>query len=279
MVRVLKGTEAELRVTLYQDGDPTDAAGIPTVTITRNGETIVQAGTTEKVAGEVGVYSYRVPPAEVQLGALTATWHATLNGVPQEFTTHALVVGAHTVGLAEIRSLEPLGAAARFPDDRLREARAAAEEALEEACGVAFSARVSVCRIDGLGGHDLLLPVVEARRVLSLEIDGEDVGVDGLEVYPEGVIYRQDGFPVGRRNVRAVVEHGFDVPPARVGHAVKLLCRYLLVDSPVDDRASSFSNEDGTTTTFVTAGVRGAVFSIPEANAVVHQYRVRAGVG
>ena len=53
----------------------------------------------------------------------------------------------------------------------------------------------------------------------------------------------------------------------------------MVVDSPTSDRATSISNEDGTTQNLIVAGYsRGAMFAIPELNTLVEQNRTTFGV-
>jgi hypothetical protein len=82
----------------------------------------------------------------------------------------------------------------------------------------------------------------------------------------------------GRRNIIVSGVFGFSSVPGIVRQAVTLGVRQMLIDSRVDPRAQSVTNEDGTTAQLVTAGVRGATFSLPELNQVVMQYRTSFGV-
>jgi hypothetical protein len=72
-------------------------------------------------------------------------------------------------------------------------------------------------------------------------------------------------------------EHGHPVTPERVKRAAIRLAKRWLVEGPVDDRATTFSNDDGTYS-LVTPGRRGEFFDLPEVNAVVQQYGLTVGV-
>lgn len=271
--RVLRGDGQTARLPL--DFAP-DAV---TVTATRADGTVL---VDEQVAQVEPFGASLALPALDALDVLSLTWTVTEGA---EVSTHATVVeivGGHAVTLAALRRADPLGDADEYPDEDLEDARAAAESALEDAAGVAFVPRHGYARLDGTGRCELLLPDPGVLRVRAVTVDGEALdqdALDALEVYgDEGIVYRADGWSQGRRNVVVQYEHGYRPVPGRVPEAVRQLVRHVLVDSPVDDRATSVTNEDGTVQVFVQPGVRGAIFAIPEANAVVRQYGVRGVV-
>lgn len=268
--RVIRGAAADARLGL--GAAPTAA----TVTITRaNGDVIVTDGDATETADGASYPLSAVELADVDM--LTAVW--TVDG--ETHRTFVEVVGGFLVSLAALRKVDPLGDAAEYTDDDLERARLVAETALEDAAGVAFATRYRRLRLDGTGASDLLV-MPEVRRVRAASVDGTALTEDELDELvtyeDEGLVYRPDGWACGRRNVVLDVEHGYEFVPPRVAEAVKPLARHVLVDSPVDERAISTTNEDGLVQVFVQPGIRGAVFAYPEANAVVQQYGYRGVV-
>jgi hypothetical protein len=275
--RVLRNTEPTLTFAITSDGDPADADAPPTVDVLReDGTSLVDdAATTAGQAGD-GLYTYPLAAANTaQLDALTVRLNATINGDAHRFDFIVEVAGGHLFTIAEARSLDPLGDEATYPLEDILAARIAVEAALEDACGVAFVPRYARAKLDGNGKTDLLLPNVEPRALIAVTVDGTALDSGELaevELLEEGVLYRAAGWAEGRRNVEVKYEHGFSRVPGRVNRAALQLARHVLVDSPISDRTTSLTTEDGTVQVFVTPGVRGAVFAIPEANAVVVQY-------
>lgn len=280
MDRILRGASAELRVTLYSNGVATDATGTPTVRVERgDGTELVPSTPASKIEGETGVYGLALGlESTLELDSLTSTWDAVLDGANQAFVTHAEIVGGFLISVDDLRSTDGLD---EESVDDLMAARTIAETALEDACRVAFVPRYRRVKLDGGGATDLLLPTPELRAVRSASVDGAALSADELAdlvVYEEGVVYRSAGWPAGRRNIVLEVEHGYTFPPGRVDLAMKALVKHVLLDSPLSDRATSLTSHDGTTQVVVQAGVRGAVFSYPEANAVVQTYGGYGGV-
>lgn len=275
MQRVLVGTGASVEVTFHLNGTPTDADTAPTYTIEREDGTEVASGSGSP-EGSPGVYTAPLGAAGDQLDRLTVTWSATIAGTAATLTQHVEVVGGFLFSLADARGMQPFTNAQAWPDDKLLAARVLVEQAIEDACGRAFVPRFGRALLDGQGGPELVLPHPDVRRVRSVAVDGTALTADELAevvVTPEGSLYRSARWPAGRVNVLVEYEHGMRAAPGRVPLAALKVLRQIAVDSPVSDRAVSLTNEDGTYSSFVVAGVRGAVFSVPEANAVVRQYR------
>lgn len=280
MDRFLRGTAATVYLNTASGGSALDADAPPTLSVFREDGTPLVENETASDEPEDGRYSYTFGP-NAELDELALKWTALFNGVPQEFTSYAEVVGGHTFGLAEARKRAPIRDFPNlYPDDRLSEARTVAERALEDAAGVSFVPRYGRAVIDGDGTDELLIPFPEPRRVIAVTVDGVELAADELadiEPLDYGTLYRPDGWPSGRRNIEVRVEHGFKTPPGRVSHAALALTLYLLTDGPLSDRTISATNEDGTYQSFVTAGVKGAIFALPEVNAVVAEHSMAEG--
>lgn len=184
--------------------------------------------------------------------------------------------------VAEARKVKPLDNATLYPDADIEAMRVAVEDALEQACGIAFVTRDGQWTADGNGQTDLLLPFPRPSVVTACTVNGValDAGeLSSLVLYRDGRVYRAGRWPAGRGNVDITVQHGWLAVPGRVKRAAILGTKRFLVDSPISDRATSLTNDDGTVSFFVTAGVRDAIFDVPELNAVVEQFGVNAGAG
>ena len=285
MDRVVRGTGRDIFATFYGAGgeavNPTPDSA--TVTIVRDDGTSVVADQPAVDEG-TGRFRFRLTPAHTaQLDLLRVRWTATVEGSAQTIETLVEVCGGVFFSMAEARALGPksLGDAAKYPAERILAARTMAEQALEDAGGVAFVPRYARERRDGSGSARVRLSRRRVRAVRSLKIAGAALSSAELaEVVPHAsrFLYRPAGFPAGVSNVDVAYEHGHDAPPLRAGPGVLALAKRLLVEGPFDDRATSLTTNAGTFT-YVTPGVRGAVFDIPELNALVEQYGHVDGIG
>lgn len=178
--------------------------------------------------------------------------------------------------IAEARAVRPLQDAVRYPDAAITAAREIAESALEDACGVPFEPRsfAQVVPARSAATDTILLP----PRVLSITAASSSAGsiaTTGAEFEISGSTYLLAGWPAGRITISGT--HGYAVPPLRVKRAAILLTKRMLVDTPVNDRATQITNPDGTAEYFITAGRNGQPFDLPEANAVVNIYGILTG--
>jgi hypothetical protein len=268
--RVLRSTRAAVSFTF-----PAAPTGDVAVAIEHEDGTALR---TESVTPDGDTATLTLTAADTAaLDLLRFEWTATLDGEAQVFESWVEVVGGFLFSVADLRKLAPFRPedGEDYTDADLEAARTAAEAALEDACGVAFVPRYARERLDGAPRGDLLLGHPRVLAVRSVTVNGAALDADALalvEPLAEGTLYRPAGWSCGRRAVEVVYEHGHRFTPPRVSRAAMLLARHVLVESPLDDRASSVTNSDGTFQVFVTAGVRGAVFSLPEANAVVEAY-------
>ena len=270
--RVLVNTPTTLTVVFEVDGVATDPSpATATVTITRADGTPLL---TDEPATRTAVGTFDVSLTAAQndrVDALTVAWTSSLGTL----TTFVEIVGGFLFTIAEARMTKPLDDVATHPSQRIIDARTLAETALEEACSVAFVPRYFTERLDGKRDTDLLLSTVRPLTITACTVDGVTVAPSELELYADGRVYRQAGWGTLRRGVTITGTHGYASPPPRVSRAAILLAKRFLIDSPVSDRATSLTTEDGTTQFLVTAGVRQAVFDIPECNAVVELYGLR----
>jgi hypothetical protein len=270
--RYQRGVSATLTLAVQVNEVGTDPSpDQATVTITRaDGTALVTDGAA--VNGDSGGFQYVLTPAQTALlDLLTVDWTFTLGGEAQTLTTYAEIVGGFHFNLAELRQFDPIDNQLQYSTDRLRRARTLAETAIEDACGVAFVPRYSYRSVNSYGGTGLDLgPMV--TRVRSASLNGVALTTGELaDVTYAGAPGRSSGWSSGVWTVG--YEHGYPFCPPQVADASKRLARYFLVDSPIDDRFTSVSTDNGTFG-IVTEGVRGAPTSIPRVNAVIEQFKM-----
>jgi hypothetical protein len=277
--RILRGIETTVYATFGTDGTPTNPSpDSATVTITRDDGTVLVTDDPTADAG-TGVFSYTFTTAQAaSLDLFDVAWTATFNGSPQTIHTYVEVVGGFLFTEAEARAVKPLDDTNKYTDAEIIAGRTLAEAALEDACGLSFVPRYFREKVDGLGVGDVLLTKPRPLTITAATVDGTALSADqlaDLELYRDGRVYNPSGWAEGRRNVVLTGTAGFQFPPPRVGRACLLLAKRFLVDSPLNDRTTVFNHGDGSSEFFVTAGVRDAVFDVPEANAIVQDYGVR----
>lgn len=269
MDRVLQGVTATLTQTVLVNETGTDPSpDSATVTITRADGTNLYTDTAA-TNGPNGGFTFTLTPLDTALlDTLTATWKFTLGGQIQSLKTTTEIVGGYHFGLDELRQMDPLQDQVKYPMAKLIEARTLAETALEDACGVAFVPRYSHRTVQAYGDTTIDLGP-KVRLVRSATLNGVASDVSTL-TYSAGLAVSSGTWTSGVWTIGW--EHGYDSCPPWVARASMLLARHFLVESPIDDRFSSVSTQDGTFS-MVTPGMRGALFAIPEINAVVDQYR------
>jgi len=264
--RILYRSRAQITGSFVIDGvagDPTPDTA--TVRIVRADSTELLAGNADEAGA--GKYAKTLEPAQTTpLDQLTADWTA---GDQQITTTYHEIVGGFlfTVRDAEAR-LPDLDAAAH------RAGRTLAEEALEDACGVAFVPRYALDTYDG-NGRTLLRPRRRhVRKVRSVTVDGVAYTPEQLaevKISETGRLYSPAGWPTGYGNIVIGYEHGYDFPPARAGNAALLLLERWRADQPTGERVVAGSI-DRVSFRLAVAGKDGEVFDVPEANAIVAMY-------
>jgi hypothetical protein len=271
MDRVLQSAAATISATWYDAGGAVADPGTVTLKVDReDGTNVVAAGAATSGSG-AAARTYTLSSANTALlDALVATWHSATLG---DLVTQVEVAGGFLFSIADARKLGPLGDSTSYPTADVAAARVLAEQALEDACRVAFVPRHARETHDGSGLCDLLVrhPLPRALRAVSIgdtALTSDELAAIGLE--PDGRLYRALGWPIGRRNTVLTYEHGHSYAPARVARACLLLARRWLVESPVDERTTQVVTDRGSTINFLTA--ESDVFDIPEVNAVVRAY-------
>lgn len=263
--RVLQSTTAELTATFMSGGNVADP-GTVAVTVTASDGTIVSSGT----AGGSGAVarSYDLTPADTALlDTLTVTWVSPSLGT---IRTIVDVAGGFVFTTDRLRTRFP--DTTTYPQTTLEEARAFAEEELEDALGYALAPRFAREIFSGNGDTLLRLrPFVRAIR--SITVDGADQPLDGYTF--AGSLLSGPCWQTGVGNVVVGYEHGLDSPPAGASRAaLDVATDYLAgttggTGTGIDPRATSIVTVDGTMQL-----VTGQRFSLPTVQAFVDANRI-----
>jgi hypothetical protein len=273
MDRALQLTALTAPVTYYEDGVVVDP-GTVTVGITReDGTVLVAAGTATGGTGAAARTFALTTTHMTSLDLLKLSWTSATKGT---LVTYIEVVGGFLATVAEIRAESPLSNATTYPTASILTARTTAEQALEDACGVAFVPRYARETRNGNGSTDLLPNHPKPISVTTLTLDGT-TETDAVVDTERGTFYRESGWGTTRQGVVVKYAHGYQFPPANCSKVIAKLTKWLLVDSPLNDRATNIVSDEGTQF-LITAGVRNAVFSIPDANSFIAEYGVRVNV-
>lgn len=247
--------------------------GTVTLTLTRENGTVIAMGQATTGTGATARSFTLTTTHTASLDLLRLDWVSATKGT---LTTFVEIVGGFLFSLTEARNVKPLDNTSTYTTAKLIAGRTLAEAALEDACGLSFVPRYFREKVDGLGVGDVLLTRPRPLTITAATVDGTAVSdLTTLELYRDGRVYNPNGWAEGRRNVVLTGTAGYQFPPPRVGRACLLLAKRFLVDSPLNDRTTVFNHGDGSSEFFVTAGVRDAVFDVPEANAIVQDYGVR----
>lgn len=278
MQRIVRGRSATLTHTFYSDGSPTNPSpDSATVTITNDAGTAVVTNQATTDTG-TGTVSYTVTPTQTaNLDLWTVDWTATFGGQSQVFTDYVEIVGDVLFTIAEARAITPLNNTTTYPTALITTMRTRVEQALEDACGVAFVPRYRRELVSGIGTTRAVLSMPRVTAIRSTTLDGTSIGATALAtLIPNlgGVVYYPTGWTAGYGNYSIAYEHGHEYPPERVRGAALLLAKEWLVQGPVDARTTTMTNEDGTYI-LSTPGMRGAVFGLPEVDSAVMEYSMQ----
>jgi hypothetical protein len=228
--RVLRDVQAQPEVTFFTGSTPVEADGAVTVDIFRgDGTTFATDAATTDVDPNVGLYRYTLA-AQSNLERFRFVWEGAVSTVVQRVTTYVEIVGGYVASLTDIKAETGLSTKT---DAQLIEARQWFEDIAESWCGVAFVPRYGRDVLDGSGSEKLKLSHSHPRTILSAKVDGvAQTGTATWDLYDSGVIIRDSGsFPVGRRNVEIIYEHGYDAPEAEVREAALIAIRSKLLSA------------------------------------------------
>lgn len=164
----------------------------------------------------------------------------------------------------------------KFSDDLVAAKIALAEETIERACDVAFIPREATAAVTSVDGSGLLsLPNNRVREVTDVASSTSgDLDASTARIVAGGYLERATaGWPAGE-TITVTYTHGYDEPPLRILEAAKLYARTLILDGPIDKRATQMPAADGGVINLLTPGLRGSITGIPEVDAAIAQYRV-----
>lgn len=285
-MRVLVNFPATLTASYVIDETPFDAGSV-TVTITDGAGVIVSTGAATKVS--TGQYTYSLA-AQSALGPLAAVWAGSAS-----ITTYPEVVGAPLFALADLRASDPsFSDTGKWPTGLLSASRDAVTDEFARITGRSFIPRGNsfTASIDSTGR--LLLPDVDVQAIVSASLNGTSVDVSTLTVDPVGLV---KGVPKPVRSLWGSVWagelsslvytpgvftvtylYGYQQVPADVYRAAIQRGRYLLSSntSGIPDRATSFQAVEGGTFTLATPGAGPWQTGIPDVDAVLARYTIRA---
>jgi len=272
--RVVKGIPQQLVLSTSLKA----SAGTVTITRDRDAATIVSAAAVTAAAKSVS-YTLAGQTSEANL---TATWTLTTASGTVTVSEPVEVTSCEAVSVEEMRTRRPLDDVNRYPDSTLIRAREALVSEMSDRAGVKFTGGEFTVTLDGTGGTELFLPVGKPRSITKVVVDGTTLSAGELATIlvdsRAGVLYNPTGWYSGRLNVVVTGVSGFAQPPGGLAPAIAKGVRYMVVDSPTQDRAISVSSEDGSTSNLMVAGLRGAIFAIPELNMLVETNRTTFGV-
>jgi hypothetical protein len=279
MERVVKGRAFTLSKTFYSDGVAATPTGTPTVALTRlsDGTTVA----TSAVTGTgVGPYQVTVTAAANNLlDTLTVTWTATLSSQASTYTDTVEVAGDTLFTLAEIRTVTPINDTVAYSTADIIDVRTTVEQAIEQACGVAFVPRYALERYSGDGSNTLQLRHPLPTSIRSVTVIGTAFTAPqlaDLTMAAGGAIYSTlTYFTWGQNNIVVGYEHGYQDPPMEIRRAALLLAKMWLVGrrNPIDDRAITFNaGADGGTYSLAVPGRNGSSFGHPDIDVAVDRF-------
>jgi hypothetical protein len=270
--RALRGPGATIELRVYDaGGNLVDAGG-------GNGTAAVVNSAGLSIAGSpftatrtaLGTYQVAIPATLTTLDVYSVTWN-----LPDTTTraTEFELVGSFLFTQAELRGLDPvLTDETAFPDAAVVDARENAERRFERVAEVSFTLRGAREAIDGSGRTSIVSSYHELRRLVSATVDGVAITASDVVVFPFGELYRAAGWTEGRRNVVALLEHGYTTVPEPIRRAGLLYARSVLLRSALEqsDRATAVFTDIGGYR--LTLAGRDGPTGLPEVDAVLAQF-------
>jgi hypothetical protein len=274
--RIQKLTPGTLSQQWAEDGAVVDP-GTVTVGITKADGTVLVAGGTATSGTGSSPRTFNLTTTHTAaLDKLQVTWTSSLKGT---LISYVEVVGGFLFGLAEIRAVTPINDTVNYLTADVVDTRTAVEQAIEQACGVAFVPRYALERYSGDGSNTLQLLHALPTSIRSVTITGVAFTAPqlaDLTMTPSGAIYSTlTYFTWGQNNIVAGYEHGYQEPPMEIRRAALALAKMWLVGrrNPIDDRAITFNaGADGGTYSLAVPGRSGSSFGHPDIDVAVDRY-------
>lgn len=279
---LLQGAADTLSLSVYSDGVIADP-GVTTVgVVDETGSVIIAAGTATSGSGAAGRTKTLTGSNTAALGRWTVTWVTTNHGT---LTTYAEVVGAHLFTIAEaIAFAKGAMATAGLTAAQIAAQRFAVMEDFESITGASFVPRWHRVVLDGSGNCRVFLPQLRILSLIAIEERTRgtqtwtaftEAQLDDTLIHRTGAIERESlgTFTAGTQNIRVTYSYGWASPPPMIREAALRAARHQGVYSPVNERAISISNEQGSTSLW-TPGYSGrgsAIHPLPEVDRVLRQ--------
>lgn len=275
--RIIAGRSHTLSKTLYVGSTPTNPApDSATALVTRlsDGTTFVPQVTD---AG-TGIFQLTLTPAQTAtLDTLFITWTAQFSGEVQTYPDTVEVAADTYFTLAEARRVPALSDTNRYSDTQIVEVRTVVEDTIDGHIGFSFTGRYAKETITAESGLLLRLgkPYINAIRSVSVSGTALTSGQLGTVTFDDaGTVMYPSRWPVGLGAVTVGYEHGRSYVPAPVKRAALLLAKAWLLPSPIDDRATAFTSEEGVTYSIATPGRGGSITGIPDVDQVIGLYQL-----
>lgn len=261
-MRILVGADYTLASPVFvgSDGETaTDAASLPTCTVTRADGTVLAAPTVADAAG-LGRYTATLTAATHTnlLDKLSVVWTGTVTGAGvQRYTDGVDVVGAHYVSLAALRAYQDLSDPVKYPAALLQATRDDYAALVERICGVSFVPRYHYESLHGNSRQMLRLSKQRASAVRSVTVNGivKSPSLFGLSD-TGALVYLRNAFPQsldGAPNVIVGYEHGHVCPPASLSREMLKAVRSEVMAQRSQIRDNALSQTfDGMTIRFST---------------------------
>lgn len=187
---------------------------------------------------------------------------------------------------AEFRLLPQMDDDTKYSADVVARERGFVEGVIERECRTSFVGVSTTETLDGTGTDTILLGAPYVLTVDSVTVDGVAYDADELAAlsFKKGGILRQPvggAWPSGRANVEITYTAGYSSTcPDDLKVAAMYATRFRVLGSSatgkVSDRATSFSNDQGTTTLAVAGEDRPT--GLPDVDAVIIGWRKRVAV-
>lgn len=275
-MEVQSGVTAELR--FPEEGGDAVTLSEPTVTVVRDsdGSTLVDAKEAQE-SEDKEFFTFDLKGSDIPEPDLL---HVTWQDDDSTFKQEVEVVGGFVCSIAEVREVLKQDAEDKnYPTDaKVRRERERATRDIEAAVWDAFRPRYHKDVLSGDNSNVILLTRRRVQKILSLSIDGvalteselKDLALTNVGLERDSREFPH-GFTAGRNNIVVSYIYGHDNFPECV-EPVKALAVFRLIPAPnnLHDRATgAFETETGTSYKLVTAGEKGARFSVPAVNAFV----------
>ena len=281
MIRLLTKPAGKFALT-FEVVDPDSGGALTPTTVTLkirnvNGSIVFDSAAGEQEAASLddATASCEVPATALdKLGSYAAEWTCGLEGDDSLTLLEDIeLVGGHLFTIAQLRKDDSSEFATRSDAD-LAQVRIAVEQVIEDAAMVACVPRGRHAVVDGSGKRHLVLPDLEVRRVVAVQVNGvawDPEQIAELTVADDRV-YLPAGrtWPAGIRNITLDYEHGRDRAPQYLSRQGIKLAKEYLSAGDIDGRATA--QQVGDQMFRLTIAGRDGTTGLPEVDAAIAQF-------